>query len=57
MLDSTYHLQKGSAAINAGADAGVDHDIDNDPRPLAEPDIGADEWWFGRVYLPLVMRG
>jgi len=44
-LDSTYHLQMGSAAIDAGVDAGVTTDIDADPRPTGSaPDIGADEF-------------
>jgi hypothetical protein len=44
-LDSTYHLQPGSAAIDAGVNAGVTHDIDGDARPQgAAPDIGVDEF-------------
>jgi hypothetical protein len=44
-LDATYHLQMGSAAIDAGVDAGVTTDIDGDPRPVGPaPDIGADEF-------------
>ena len=39
-----YHLSLGSAAIDAGIDAGVAADIDGDPRPLCfAPDLGADE--------------
>jgi len=49
-----YHLGSGSAAIDAGVDAGVTTDIDGELR-LNVPDIGADEWYF-RVYLPLVLR-
>jgi parallel beta-helix repeat protein len=49
-----YHILFGSAAIDAGVDAGVTTDIDGNPRPLGlAPDIGADELWA--VYLPLVM--
>ena len=45
LLDSTYHLQPGSAAIDAGVDAGVATDIDGQPRPYgAHVDIGADEF-------------
>jgi hypothetical protein len=51
-----YHLGAGSAAIDAGVDAGVTTDIDGDPRPIGSlPDIGADEYVVC-VYLPLVLR-
>jgi len=44
-LDATYHLQGGSAAIDAGVDAGVTTDIDGEVRPWgAGYDIGADEY-------------
>jgi hypothetical protein len=44
-LDATYHLQAGSAAIDAGVDAGVTLDIDGQVRPWgAGYDIGADEY-------------
>jgi hypothetical protein len=57
MLDETYHLQADSAAIDAGVDAGVDHDIDGDLRPLGDGfDIGADEFVYYKIYLPLVLR-
>jgi len=49
-----YHLGDGSAAIDAGVDAGVTSDIDGDRR-LWPYDIGADEV-VKRLYLPLVMR-
>jgi parallel beta-helix repeat protein len=56
-----YHIGPGSAAVNAGIDAGVTTDIDGDPRPdWCFFDIGADELFTGkpchRLYLPLVMR-
>jgi hypothetical protein len=39
-----YHIGPGSAARDMGIDAGVDRDIDGDPRPLGfQYDIGADE--------------
>jgi hypothetical protein len=44
-LDSNYRLQPGSDAIDAGVEAGVDHDLDGQPRPEGvAPDIGADEF-------------
>ncbi len=39
-----YHLTGTSAAIDAGVDAGVTVDVDDDLRPFAaRPDLGADE--------------
>lgn len=56
-LDTTYHLQGGSAAIDAGVDAGVTTDIDGESRvDYAPPDIGADEFTTYHIYLPLVLR-
>ena len=50
-----YHIGSGSAAIDAGIDAGVTTDIDGDSRPaLFGFDIGADEfgyWSFVPVLL------
>jgi hypothetical protein len=47
-LDATYHLQAGSAAIDAGVDTGVTTDIDGEARPWgAGYDIGADEYTGG----------
>jgi hypothetical protein len=55
--DWDYHLGPGSAAIDAGVDAGVPEDIDGDPRPQNNGyDIGADEFDGTFVYLPLVWR-
>jgi len=61
-LDATYHLQPGSAAIDAGVDAGVTTDIDGDARPDGcSFDIGADEFLTDaeckRIYLPIILRG
>ena len=50
-----YHITPASAAIDAGVDAGVITDIDDDSRPIGRPDIGADEWGT-RAFLPLVLR-
>ena len=55
---SDYHIGRGSAARDAGVNAGVIEDIDGDERPEgAGYDIGADEYtprWD--VFLPLVAR-
>ncbi len=50
-----YHLQATSAAIGRGLDTAVINDIDGQPRRLP-PDLGADEYWFVDVYLPLIVR-
>jgi uncharacterized repeat protein (TIGR01451 family) len=43
-----YHIDAGSAAIDAGVDAGVAVDVDGEPRPLYNSyDIGADEYDSG----------
>jgi hypothetical protein len=53
-----YHIGPGSAARNAGVNAGVNTDIDGEFRPKEGGyDIGADE--FGQqwdIYLPLVVK-
>ncbi len=52
-----YHIGPGSAAVDAGVDAGVTTDVDGDPRPVgAAPDLGADEFQY-KTYLPLVLDG
>ena len=44
--NGNYHIGPGSAAIDAGVDAGTDHDVDDQPRPFgAGYDIGADEYY------------
>ncbi|MEJ2746336.1 MAG: choice-of-anchor Q domain-containing protein [Anaerolineae bacterium] len=54
-LDGDYRLQAGSAAIDAGVDAGVTTDIDGEKRPDgAGFDIGADEFAIYEVYLPSI---
>ena len=63
LLDADHHLQAGSPAIDAGADADVSTDIDGDSRPedgdldgTAAVDVGADEFTLYRIYLPLVVK-
>ncbi len=54
-----YHIGPGSAAIDAGVDAGVLVDMDGEPRPVGDGyDIGADEYAAGptTLYLPLILR-
>jgi parallel beta-helix repeat protein len=58
-----YHLTASSAAIDRGVSAGVTDDIDGDSRPVdgdgdgtAVVDIGADEFAWKHIYLPLVVR-
>ncbi|HQV30181.1 MAG TPA: choice-of-anchor Q domain-containing protein, partial [Thermoflexales bacterium] len=52
-----YRLGPGSAAINAGIDAGVSTDFEGTPRPLGGAvDIGYDEGLPPRVYVPLLSR-
>jgi len=53
-----YHIRPGSAAVDAGVDAGVSWDMDGEPRPAGQGvDIGADELWpYQLTFLPLVWR-
>ena len=51
-----YHIGASSGAIDRGIDAGVGTDIDGEPRSYSPPDLGADEYWPPRIYLPLALR-
>jgi hypothetical protein len=55
-----YHLTAGSAAIDKGVPAGVNTDIDGQPRPASSPDLGADEYWapgaLNYIYLPAIYK-
>lgn len=56
VVPGDYHLDAGSAAIDAGVDAGLSEDFDGDARPLGSGfDIGADEYPL-RLFLPLIQR-
>jgi hypothetical protein len=50
-----YHLMDGSAAEDAGVVTTVALDIDGDPRPCGEYDLGVDER-CDQVHLPLVLE-
>lgn len=51
-----YHLTGGSAARNAGVNAGIVVDFEGDARPIgASFDIGYDEW-RGRLFVPNTIR-
>ena len=50
-----YHILPGSAAIGQGIPVGNIPDIDGEPR-LPLPALGADEYWLGHWYLPMVKR-
>lgn len=55
-----YHITSSSAAKDAGVNAGVYTDMDDQPRPYNLFDIGVDEYWapgaLKQVYLPLVVK-
>jgi hypothetical protein len=56
-LKINFHLQSGSNAIgNALPLSWITRDIDNDPRPIGLPDVGADEYVAAHLWLPLVLR-
>lgn len=50
-----YHIGASSAAIDRGIEQHFFIDIDNQPRPIGLPDIGADEWGT-LAYLPLILK-
>lgn len=55
-----YHLMSNSSAINAGIPLDLHTDIDSEPRPYQEYDLGADEFWppgvLIHIYFPLIKR-
>jgi hypothetical protein len=58
LLDADYRLRSGSPAIDAGrALPWLTVDVDGDARPDgAGYDVGADEYVYRHVYLPLTLR-
>jgi hypothetical protein len=50
-----YHLGIGSMAIDAGLDADVTLDIDDEPR-VPTYDIGADEYVVACLRFPIIRR-
>jgi len=55
-VDANGHLLAGSAAIDAGIDAGLRWDVDGQARPYgAGFDVGADEYTIVRTYVPMVV--
>jgi parallel beta-helix repeat protein len=51
-----YHIGSGSAAMDAGVDAGITTDIDGHRRPMGEAvDIGADERYAVIAYIPVIL--
>ena len=51
-----YHLSAGSTLINQGStNSSIPHDIEGDVR-IFSPDIGADEFVSGHLFLPLILR-
>ena len=55
-----YHLTAASAAVDGGNVTQLRWDIDSEPRPYHEPDLGADEYWppglLKHSYLPVARR-
>jgi hypothetical protein len=39
-----FHIGPDSAALDAGVAAGVQMDLDGQPRPYQNPNLGADEY-------------
>jgi predicted outer membrane repeat protein len=53
-----YRLSASSAAIDSGVPSSIFHDIDLQPRPYIQFDLGADEFWpdgvLRQIYLPII---
>ncbi len=55
-----YHISSNSPAVDVGIETVIRTDIDNQPRPYHQPDIGADEYWPPGTpkysFLPIILR-
>ncbi|MGQ9627417.1 MAG: right-handed parallel beta-helix repeat-containing protein [Anaerolineae bacterium] len=56
-----YHIiGPDSAAFDTGVASGVHNDMDNEPCPYQQYDLGADEYWppgvLQYIYLPLILK-
>jgi hypothetical protein len=57
-----YHILHSSAATDTGIQTSVVDDIDGDARPMClglsgcQVDLGADEYFIWKIYLPLVLN-
>jgi parallel beta-helix repeat protein len=52
-----YHLTAASEAMNAALFSAIRADVDGERRPMGPaPDLGADEYPYFVLYLPLVLR-
>ena len=54
-LADGYHIPATSAARKQGVPSRIATDIDGEPF-LNPPDVGVDQYIFGNVYLPLILR-
>ncbi len=54
-LADGYHIPDTSAARKQGVPSRITTDIDGEPF-LNPPDVGVDQYVFGNVYLPLILR-
>ncbi|MBN1669010.1 MAG: hypothetical protein JW862_18095, partial [Anaerolineales bacterium] len=56
-LNQDYRVTETSPVIDRGVDTWMTHDLDGQPRPAGESDIGADEYMLlWSIYLPLQTR-
>lgn len=57
LVSAAGNIPAASAAQGAGLPTPIDEDYQGDPRPLGVgPEIGADEVYIRRLYIPLILR-